>query len=145
MTEANEALAPFRRFRSTVVRLSLTLTALCAAIAYPFNPIVTQGILLGGLGGLLGFWMMARRLEKLASIPASKVKFAVLAWSFYRFAIYAAILIKAYTLDRESLSGMWAAVAGILLVRVVLMFLGFTGVDLGGAKASVEEPEDMDP
>ncbi len=88
--------------------------------------------------------MMARRFEKLASIPASKVKSAILAWSFYRFGLYAAILYRAYTLDRESMSGVWAAVAGILLVRVVLMFLGFTGVDLGGAKASAEESEDTD-
>ena len=145
MTYSNDALAPLRKFRMTVVRLSLMLTTLCAAAAYVYDPIIRQGGLLGGLGGLLGFWMMARRLEKLASIPASKVKFAILGWSFYRFALYAAILLKAYTLDRESLSGMWAAVAGILLVRVVLVFLGFTGVDLVGAKVSAKEPEDMDP
>lgn len=126
----------------TVVRFSLLLTTLCAGGAWFYDPVVAQGILLGSLGGLLGFWMMAKRLEKLASIPASKVKFAILGWSFYRFGLYAAILYKAYTLDRESMNGVWAAVAGILLVRVVLMFLGFTGVDLVGSKGPSKEPED---
>ena len=94
-----------------------------------------------GIAGLIGFWMMAGSLVKLAKTPGSKVQSAVLAWSLYRFGLYGAVLFKAYTLDRETYHGMLAAVAGILIVRFVLMFLGFTGIDLGAPKPADQEDE----
>lgn len=139
MSTSDQALAPFRKFRATVVRYSLIVTSLAALIAYPFSPIVTQGLLLGGIAGIIGFWMMARGLAKLATVPSGKVQFAVLTWSLYRFALYGAVLFKAYTLDDETYHGMAAAVAGILIVRLVLMFLGFTGIDLGRPKPSDQD------
>ena len=141
MSNSEQALTTLRKFRGTVIRFSPILTGIAALVAFPYSPIVTQGLLLGGIAGVIGFWMMDGSLVKLATTPGSKVQFAVLAWSLYRFGFYGAVLFKAYTLDRETYHGMLAAVAGILIVRFVLMFLGFTGIDLGAPKPADQEDE----
>lgn len=124
------SLGPLRRFRLKAVRLALLVIAVMAVGAYAYDPVSASGVLLGGLGGLLGFWLMAVRLEKLASIPEGHVQFAVFRWSVFRFAIYGAVLYRAFALDEETLHGLLGAIAGILVIRFVLIFLGITGIDL---------------
>ncbi len=119
-----DMLAPVRRFRKGVVRVSLVLTAVAALIAYPYSAVACQGILLGGIGGLLGFWLMARRVESFASITPSRVKFSVYTGTITRLSLYALVLGMAYTLDRDGMVGFLSAVAGIFAIRFVVLVLG---------------------
>ncbi len=96
--------------------------------------------MLGGIAGILGFWIIAIRLEKLANKTPSKVQFAALTWSAYRFALYGAVLYRAYTLDRVEWHGLIGALVGIMMIRFVLVFLGVTGFDTA-ASASGSDPD----
>lgn len=140
-TPTADPLAPLRRFRIAVVRYSLALTVLIALAGYRFDPHFSTGALMGGIAGILGFWIIAIRLEKLANIPAEKVNFAALTWTTFRFALYGTVLVRAYYLDQESMHGMFGAVVGILGVRAVLMFLGITGIDMPDRRGQVSEDE----
>ena len=133
-TPPADLLGPVRRFRMLAVRYSLLVVGVAALIAYRFNPVIAQGILLGGLGGVLGFWMMARRIEKFATIPASQVKLEVYKGTFFRLILYALVLWKAYTLDPETMVGFLSAAGGILVIRVVTVVLGVTSIDLRTGK-----------
>lgn len=124
-------LAPLRRFRLAAVRLALLLTAIAAAIAYWWDPVIGQGLLMGGLAGILGFWIIAVRIEKLARLQPEKVNFSALTWTGFRLLLYGAVLYRAYTLDTSEMHGLLGALAGILIIRFVLVFLGITGADLG--------------
>lgn len=137
--EQNRGLEALRKFRVGAVRRALVLTAVVAVVAYFVSPVSAQGVLLGGIGGLLGFWILAIRIEKLAIINPEKVKFSVLTWSILRFALYGIVLTRGYTLDRETYHGLWGALVGVLIIRVVLMYLGITGKDLSLGGSSNEE------
>lgn len=126
----DELLGPVRRFRTLAVRYALMTIGVAAIIGYRFNPVIAHGILLGGLAGVLGFWLMARRVEKFASIPASQVKFEVYRGTFVRLILYAVVLWKAYSLDPETMAGFLSAAGGILAIRVVTVVLGITSIDL---------------
>lgn len=112
------------------VRISLLLTAVAVAVAYPFHGVIAHGILLGGIGGVLAFWIVALRLEKLATVAPGKVNLAPLRWSLVRLAIYVLVLYRAYLLDQKSLLGLLGAAGGLFIIRLVLVFLGLTGFDL---------------
>ncbi len=120
---------PVRRFRIMAVRLSIAITLAAGAIAFPFDRVVAHAILLCGLGGILGFWIMALRIEKLASVSGDKVHSLSFKWAFLRYVIYAAVLGRAFTLDRESIKGILAGVGGLLIIQAVVVFLGLTGLD----------------
>lgn len=121
---------PVRRFRLMAVRLALLLTALGGFGGYALDATVGKGILIGGIGGVLAFWLSARSVEKLATMDPKKVKYRAYGWTFVRLLIYGLVLVRAITWDRETLHGFWGAVAGILIIRVVTIFLGLTGLDL---------------
>ena len=123
-----------KRFRLMAVRLALLLTLLAGAVALAFDVRVTKGILLGGLGGVLAFWITAVGVEKLATLPPGKVKFSVYKWTVIRLIIYAAVLVRAYTIDAGSMHALWGAVGGIFVIRIVVLFLGLTGLDLKEAE-----------
>lgn len=125
-----DVFGPIRRFRALAVRYSLMVIGIAAVVGYSYNPVIAHGILLGGLGGVLGFWMMARRLEKVATIPASQVKLEIYKGTFVRLIVYALVLGKAYTLDPETMVGFLSAAGGILVIRLVTMVLGMTSLDL---------------
>ena len=143
MSDNEKGMAHFRRFRVASVRLALGAMALLAAAGFFYDPVTAQGVLLGGLGGIIGFWIMAVRLEKLAMIGKGKVKFAVLTWTYLRFALYGVVLFRAYTLDRESYHGLLGAVAGLFIIRFVMVFLGLTGFDVARneSKSGGDQPE----
>jgi len=121
---------PLRRFRIMTVRIALILTALGGFVAYSFDPAFGKGILIGGIGGVLAFWVTARSVEKLATMPPNKVKLGAFRWTGAQLVIYALVLWRAHTWDPEHRHGFWGAVVGILIVRVVVVVLGFTGLDL---------------
>lgn len=125
------------------VRITLMLTASAALIAYfTFERAAAQGVLMGGIAGILGFWFMAVRLEKRLQRPQQNMKSAVLRWSALRLAFYALVLAKAYTLDPASLHGLVGAAVGLMAIRCTQVFLGFTGLDLGhGGGPNQEEQQ----
>ncbi len=140
MPQDHQGLRPLRRFRLAVVRLSLLLTIIVAAAAYMLvDAAAAQGALLGGIAGVLGFWIIGVRLEKLANIAPRRVHFAALTWTSLRFLLYGAALIRAYMIDREELHGLLGAVAGILVTHFVMIFMGLTGIEMpraaGGSEA----------
>lgn len=127
----SDPLKPYRKFRITAVRMALFVTAGMAAAAYVlFNAVTAQGVLLGGIAGTLGFWLMAVRLEKLANMAPGKVHFAALTGTFLRFLLYGVTLYRAFTLDREEMHGLLGAVAGIFVIRFVTVFMGVTGLHM---------------
>ena len=150
MPQDDEGLRPLRRFRTAAVRLSLLVTIVMAAMAYVFvDAAAAQGVLLGGLAGILGFWIIAVRLEKLATIARGKVHFAALTWTSLRFLLYGAALIRAYMIDREELHGMLGSVAGILVIHFVMIFMGLTGLEMpraagGSAADSANDTSESD-
>ena len=121
---------PLIRMRLMAVRIGVLLTVVAAAVAYLWDKIVAQGLLLGGVAGVLMFWVLARRLEKLATASEGKVYSLSVGWRLVELFIYAAVLGRAYALDRVSLRGLLAAVGGLFIIRLVTVFLGFTGLDL---------------
>lgn len=124
-----------KRFRLMAVRLSILLSVIIAAILYfALDPIIAQGTLIGGLAGTLAFWIMAIRVQKLASNPSGQVNLTSLRWSAFRYGIYAIALGRAYYLDTETYHAFIAAAVGLLIIHVVLVFLAFTGLDMRGKK-----------
>lgn len=131
MPDTSENLKSYRRFRIVTVRFALIIIMIMAAAAFKlFDAQAAQGVLLGGIAGVLGFWIIAVRLEKLATMPPGKVHFAALTWTSFRFLLYGAVLYRGYTLDREEMHGLLGALAGILVIRFVTMFMGITGLEM---------------
>lgn len=142
-----DPLAPVRRFRHLSVRFGLLTTMALAAGAYGlFSADAAQGVLLGGLAGVLGFWIIAIRLEKLATMKPQKVHFAALTWTSFRFLLYGAVLLRAFYLDREHLHGIIGAVVGILVIRFVMIAIGLTNADRpAGKETAASDTGDTEP
>jgi hypothetical protein len=118
------------RFRLLAIRLTLLLTFLAAGVAYAFDPVVSKGILAGGIAGAVAFWLNVRNAEKLAFMPRAKVNSAVYRATLIRMGLYALAFYWAFTLDRDTMYGLLAALAGMFVIQIVLIFLGLTGFDL---------------
>ncbi len=129
MNTASDPLAPARRFRRVFVRYGLLVTLILAGGAYAISRDAAHGVLLGGIAGVLGFWIIAIRLEKVALTTPQKVHFAALTWTSLRFLLYGVILLRSFYLDREHLHGLIGAVVGIFAVRFVMIGLGITNLD----------------
>ena len=123
-------MGPLKHFRLMSVRLTLLLTVIVGGITYQFNPAAGQGVCLGGIGATVAFWMMAVRVEKLASISQDKLSYAIYRWTGMRMILYGAVLYKGYTLDPVSMHGLLGVAGGLMLLRVVLVFVAVTGIDL---------------
>jgi len=119
-----------KRFRLSVIKYSIIVVAISSLIALYFNTIIAHGILVGGLAAALGFWVFTIKLQKVASAPSASVQSAVLKLALFRYGLYAAALIRGYTLDPDSMFGLLGAVLGIFIIRFVTIFHGFSGVDL---------------
>lgn len=140
----DDVMKPARDFRVAAVRLALgVLVALAAGAYLVLDRVAAQGVLLGGIAGVLGFWIMAVRLEKLASLRPERVHFAALTGTFFRLLLYGVVLYRAYALDTENMHGLLGAVVGILVIRFVAVFMGFTGMAMPDipARASGDEPD----
>lgn len=121
---------PLRRLRLMAVQLALTLTVAVGGVAFLFDKTVALGLLMGGVAGVVAFWIVAVRVERLAARPKRGVYSRTVRWSLIRLAIYAVTLWRAYLLDSETMRGLFAAVAGLFIIRLVVAFLGLTGLDL---------------
>lgn len=121
---------PLRRMRLMAVQLALTLTVAAAGVAFLFDKTVALGLLMGGVAGVVAFWIVAVRVERLATGPKRGVYLPAARWSFIRLVIYAVTLWRAYVLDRETMRGLFAGAVGLLIIRLVVVFLGLTGLDL---------------
>ena len=120
-----------KRFRLMAVGISLAILLPAAlGVFFVFDAVVAQGLLLGGFAGMLAFWLLAVRLEKFASLPANKVQSTAIKWTFIRLAIYALALGQAFYIDPERKYGLLAGVAGLFTIRLVMIFLALTGLDL---------------
>lgn len=144
MSSKGDNLEPLRQFRLLAVKLTLLVTAVIAAVAWFINPITAQGVLLGGLAGVLGFWIIAIRLEKVVRLKPEKVQFAALTWSAYRFALYGVVLYKTFTLDQETYYGLIGGLIGIMIIRFVLVVVGVTGLDQRLWKKASADNEDIE-
>lgn len=118
-----------KRLRSYVLRLSIALTAAAAIIALFFDRIVAQGLLLGGLAGAAGFWMLARRWE-VETAFANGVKSRSRKWLATRLLLYVVVLYIAYRWDSVHARGLLATAAGLLTARIAVTVVGVTGWDL---------------
>ena len=121
---------PLRRMRLMAVQLALTLTVAAGGVAFLFDERVALGLLMGGVAGVVAFWIVAVWAEKLATASKRGVYFHAVRWSLIPLVIYAVTLWRAYLLDRETMRGLFAAAAGLFIIRLVVVFLGLTGLDL---------------
>ena len=119
-----------KQFRLLTVQLTTLATVVFAALALVLDRTLAHGVLLGGVGGALSFWLMARRLGKVASDDPSKLQSVTLRWMIVRTALYGVILYRAYTLDAETGYGLIGAVGGLFLVKLAMVLLGAAGLDL---------------
>lgn len=142
MSSNSNNLDSIKRFRLLVVRLTLILTFALAAASWFYDPRTAQGVLLGGIAGTLGFWIIAVRLEKVVRMKPEKVQFAALTWSAYRYALYGAVLYKTFTLDKNTYHGLIGGLIGIMIIRLVLVIVGTTGLDQRGLKNTTTENQD---
>jgi hypothetical protein len=142
MSSNDNSLEPIRRFRLMAVRGTVLLTAIVAVAAYFYDPLAAQGVLLGGIAGTLGFWIIAVRLEKIVLQKPQNVKVAALTMSTLRFAMYGAVLYKTFSLDRENYVGLIGGVIGIMLIRLVLVVVAVFGLDQRGRTTDEDTPDE---
>jgi len=119
-----------RRMRLMAVQLALALTVAGGGVAFLFDKTVALGLLMGGVAGVVAFWIVAVWTEKLATAAKPGVYLRAVRWSLIRLVIYALTLWRAYLLDPETMRGLFAAAAGLFIIRLVVVFLGLTGLDL---------------
>jgi hypothetical protein len=112
------------------VRLGLLLTMVLAIGGYALEPALGKGLLGGGIAGVLAFWILARRTEKLATLPREKIHSVTYAWTAGRLVFYGIVLVWAYRLDPDSLRGVLGATVGLFIIQGVVLLLGLTGLDL---------------
>lgn len=132
------------RFRRMVLGLSVLLIAVLAGFALLAGTAAARGVVMGGLASMLGFEITVRTFreahrnlaeQKVANAPGNRVKFRPSIWWVVRFLAYIAVLVKSYSLDTAQYRGLFGAVVGLLIVRVVVMGVGITGVDLKKASS----------
>lgn len=102
--------------------------AVTSIIAYVFSAAVAKGLLLIGVTNLLLFWGYTRTLL-VANPAADGLKSHASKWGVIRFAAYAVAAYTAYKADPLHLGGLFGAVAALLLIRIVMMVVGITGID----------------
>jgi hypothetical protein len=125
-----------KRFRSYVVRLALALTAVAACAALAVDMTVAKCVAMGGLAGVLGFWVLVRHTE-FAISSADGVQSRTRRWISRtqqgvaaRFVLYGLVLVAAYRMDREELRGFFGAAVGLLIIRLAITVVGVAGWDL---------------
>ncbi|MFP4173112.1 MAG: ATP synthase subunit I [Candidatus Hydrogenedentota bacterium] len=119
-----------KQFRLLTVQLTTLATVVCAALALVFDRALAHGVLLGGIAGALSFWLMARRIGKVASEAPSKLQSTAFRWTLVRIALYGVVLYRAYTLDVDTGYGLIGAAGGLFLVKLAMILLGAAGLDL---------------
>lgn len=109
--------------RFSLTRLSAIATALVAAAAYALvGRTAAQGVLLGGIAGIAGLWMMASRLRQTATIAPEKLHLTMILGTYARLPVYGVFLYLGYRMDPETLHGLFGALAGLMAVRYVPIY-----------------------
>ena len=103
---------------------TFVLTGIFAAIAWQWSAAAGKGIVIGGLAGASGFWMMARNASTLTSIPKEAIPFRVYRWTFARMVLYAGALLFAYQADPDGQAALLGAAGGLFIARVVMLAVG---------------------
>lgn len=86
---------------------------------------------MGGLAGVLAFWLLAKQAEGLTEIDKRRIKGVTYRWQLLRLGLYGLVFWKAYRFDPETYHGLIGAAAGICVMQfAVPIFLGVTGCDL---------------
>lgn len=136
-------------FRLIVVQSSLLLTGAASAFSLLFDAVAAKGILLGGLAGVLGFWIVARETDRATREPLTNPRNDEVAnpgtdtlksarprvtlprkWFALRMLLYTGALVKGYTLDPVYLRGFLGVAGALMIVRLVVTVIGITGWDL---------------
>jgi hypothetical protein len=118
-----------KEFRIAVVRYTLLLSVVAGGATWYWSPVVSKSVLMGGMAGTIGFWIMGKNIQKLASPDATQIQLFAVKWTFVRLLFYALAIYRGYTLDRELYHGLIAAVIGIFFVQAVMITLAFTSLD----------------
>ena len=132
-----------RRFTVSTARLSLAAMAVLAVLAFWFvSEAAAQGVLLGGVAGVLGIWTMAARIQRLSTIAPEKLHAAMIAGTYLRMILYAVFLYIAYRVDPAGLQGFFGALAALLTVRFVPIYLALARARGGGSRSRSPGAED---
>ncbi|MBI2422811.1 MAG: hypothetical protein HYV27_08270 [Candidatus Hydrogenedentes bacterium] len=117
-----------RKNRVLALRVSLLLIAIAAGVAFCWSALMAQGIVLGGLSGVAGFWLLAARVEKLTQGEAEALNAFSFKWTVVRMGLYGAGLGGAWLLDRETYVALLGAVAALIVSRMLMIFVAFAGI-----------------
>ena len=109
--------------RATLIG-TFVLTVISATVGWQWSGAIGKGIVIGGLAGAFGFWMMARNASMLTSIPKEEIPFRVYRWTFARMVLYATALLFAYQADPDGRDALLGAAGGLFIVRVVMLGVG---------------------
>ncbi|HNR32543.1 MAG TPA: ATP synthase subunit I [Candidatus Hydrogenedentes bacterium] len=124
--DAHQELKRMRRWMSGLG--SATLAVSVAGTAW-FDTAAVAGLLLGGAAGLVGFWLLATRVERLRGrMPQHPERFWAV-WTAARFGLYAAALLASWFIDPARLYALIAAAAGLLLMQPVQMAAAFLSLN----------------
>jgi len=109
--------------RLSITRLGAIAVVIVTLGAYAaVGRVAAQGVLLGGIAGIIGLWMMASRLRRASTIPPEKLHLAMIAGSYVRLVVYGVFLGVGYWMDKTTLHGLFGALAGLMVVRYVPVF-----------------------
>ncbi len=118
-----------QRFRVSVVMIALGITAVLFFIALFFDASLAKGVALGGVAGSVIFWISARFSEG-ATSGNGVLKYAIVTIPLIRITVYALVLWKGYTYDPVHWFGFFGVVAGVTVVQMTVVVLGYSGWDL---------------
>ncbi len=116
---------PYRRFSRMLAIAAVSAGAVAVLIASLFSKAAAQGTALGAIAAGVALWLMAQSMTRFAYVPASRLPSIIYRGTVGRMGIYAIVFLSAYFLDRSSYHGILGAVAGLFLVYVVMIVVGF--------------------
>jgi len=129
-------------FGSATLVGTLGLTVVCAALAAIWDTQTSKGIVIGGVAGAAGFWMMLVRTRTLHLIPKEEIPYRVYRWTFSRILLYGLALVVAYLVDPIGRHALLGAAGGLFIARAVMMATGIAawrrGVQSGSGSSSHE-------
>lgn len=116
------------RFRRVALLAAGLVTAALATVSAAVNLTFAVGLGAGATAGMAGFWVITRDLEAVVTAPDAVLKLR--ARAALRYLLYGVVLLWTFWLDRETVAGMAGAVAGLFVMRTILIVLGMTGAFL---------------
>jgi len=138
---SQDAQRQLKQMRRWVAGLGAVVLAMCGVGTAWFDTVAAVGLVLGGLAGLLGFWLLASRVERLRGrVPARPGRFWFV-WTTVRLGLYAAVLLGGWRLDPERLYALMAAAIGLVLMQPVQVAAALLSLERGVVKQNGEAKE----